>query len=351
VNQDEVIDVFVINYNGKNTVCSTIESLYQSEGLDISITVIDDHSNDDSVNLVREKFPEITIIEMPLNNQKANVLRNMAIGMAKSPYVLVTDNDLYYDKKCLINMYNIIKSDEMIATCTPRLMYWNQPNRVYSADTKIHFIGAAISDFRGQIIADTIDQAPSTNSGNGICLLRREIALKTGGFDENLLQGWGSDGEFYQRLLLAGYKCLYIPTASALHEDKLNVLERKHRIIGQTHNRWIFILSHYSLQLIFLLIPAILAYEFLILGFTIKNGILNNYLKGNFLVLKNFPYVLKKRKFVQSLRVKSDKDVLYSGNIFMAPSLISKNKFVKYGLNILSSMLNIYWHIIKRFIP
>jgi hypothetical protein len=349
LDNQELIEVFIINYNGENIVLSTIQSLLNSADVRIAITVIDDDSTDKSIELIHNQYPNIPVHKMPFNQKRANVLRNRALELAKSKYVFITDNDLIYDKKCLVEIYNYIKKDENIAACTPRLMYLDQPDKVYVAGTRVHFIGAAIADIRDQIYKDEFD-LPSINSGSGICLINREIALKCGGFDSKLMQGWGSDGEFYQRLLLAGYKCMYIPTAFALHEAKLNVNDRKFRAVGQTHNRWVFILSHYSLSLILLLLPIFLLYEILQIGFITINKMLPEYLMGNILVLSDFRYIISKRKLIQKMRKVSDVDVLFSGTIYIAPSLINKHKFIGRAVKFLSWFLDVYWRVIKKII-
>lgn len=344
------IEVFVINYNGKNTVLSTIESLYKSKNVNVKITVVDDHSTDNSPELIKSKYPEIPIFILPTNTKRANILRNKALELAKSEFVFITDNDLKYDENCLNILLNYMKANEKVATCTPRMMYWDKPDKVYVAGTKVHFIGAAISDQRDKIYNDK-NLEISSNSGSGICLLRKSIVDIVGGFDLNLMQGWGSDGELYQRMLRAGYKCLYISSAFALHEDKLVVTNRKFRVIGQTYNRWVFILTHYSIPLIILLIPAFILYELFQLAFVLMKNILLQYIKGNFLVFKNFPQIIKKRKFVQNLKVISDKEVLFAGNIYVAPTLIEKHKFIKIIISVFSAFLNFYWRLIKNIIP
>lgn len=349
MDNQELIEVFIINYNGENIVLSTIQSLLNSVDVRIAITVIDDDSSDNSIELIHKQYPNIPVHKMSFNQRRANVLRNKALEIATSKYVLITDNDLIYDKKCLAEMYNYIRKDESIAACTPRLMYLDKPDKVYVAGTRVHFIGAAIADKRDQIYMDEFE-LPSINSGSGICLINREIALKCGGFDSKLMQGWGSDGEFYQRLLLAGYKCMYIPTAFALHEAKLNVNDRKFRAVGQTHNRWVFILTHYSLSLILLLLPILLFYEILQIGFITISKMLPEYLMGNILVLRDFRYIISKRKQIQKMRKVSDFDVLFSGTIYIAPSLINKHKFIGRAAKSLSWFLDVYWRLIQKII-
>lgn len=347
---DKLIEVYIFNFNGRNTILSTIESLYKNEHVNISISVIDDHSNDDSIDLVHKTYPEVTVHILPYNTKKLNLLRNKALSLGQSKLLFITDNDLNFDKNCLSELLKTMNGDEKVATCTPRLMHWDKPGKVYTAGTKVHYIGAAISEQRDKTYKESTT-SPLPNSGGGICLIRREAALQAGGFDEELLMGWGDDGEFYQRLLRAGYKCLYIPTAFALHENKIVDTIRKFRVVGQTYNRWIFILTHYSIALIILLIPVLIIYEFVQAVFIFAKGVLPQYIKGNFLVFKNFNKLIKKRKFVQSIKTTSDKEVLYSGELYVAPALFEKYKFIKVAISILSSFLNFYWRLIKFVIP
>jgi GT2 family glycosyltransferase len=347
---NNLVEVYIFNFNGKNTILSTIESLSRSENIIISISIIDDHSTDDSIELVKKSYPEVSIHILPYNTKKLNLLRNKALSLGTSKLIFITDNDLKFDKNCLSELLKVMESDETIGTCTPRLMHWDQPEKVYTAGTKVHYIGAAISEQRDKIYQNNNAQ-PSPNSGGGICLIKREAALKVGGFDEKLLMGWGDDGEFYQRLLRAGYKCLFIPSAFALHENKIVDTIRKFRVVGQTYNRWLFILSHYSIPLIILLTPVFIIYELFQAAFVLVKGVFFEYLQGNLLIFKNFRTVLEKRKFVQKLKTVSDKEVLFAGDLYVAPTLIQKYSFIKIAITGLSSFLNFYWRLIKNIIP
>jgi glycosyltransferase involved in cell wall biosynthesis len=64
------IEVFIINFNGKDTILSTIESLYNSEEVEVSISVIDDHSNDESPELIRKCYPDIPVHIMSYNTKE-----------------------------------------------------------------------------------------------------------------------------------------------------------------------------------------------------------------------------------------------------------------------------------------
>ncbi len=346
----ETIPVVVINYNGKRTVLDTIRSIYEMEDVQVRVYMVDDGSTDGSPDLVSKTFPEVIIQREPKNIGKLNVMRNKALQLVDSKWVLITDNDIIFDKKCLAELLRVMKSDESIATCTPRLMNMDRPEYVYTADTKVHFIGAAIGELRGKKL-DPRQLKITSNSGGGIVLLDREKALEVGGYDEDYLMGWGDDGEFYQRLLRAGYKCLFVPSAYALHEEKPFGKLRHYRAVGQIYNRWLFILTHYSIVTLVLLLPAFVLYELMQFAFMTAKKMPHLYIKGNLLVLKNLPLILKKRKKIQKLRKVSDKNVLYSGHIYVAPSVLQNNAMLRVSVGMISIFFNLYWKIVKIFIP
>lgn len=345
----EKISVFIINYNGKGTVLQTIESIRSMERVDVTIEVIDDHSTDGSLDMIRSSYPDIPVHVRPFNTAQLNFLRNLAIKLSRTPKLLITDNDIRFDLQCLSELLKVMEQDESVATCTPRLMYWDEPKRVYTAGTRVHYIGAATGEHRGEVPTH-INSTPSLNSGGGILLLDRSKALKAGGFDEDYKMGWGDDGEFYQRLMLAGYRCLYVPSAFAYHESKPFTKSRTYRAVNQIYNRWQFILTHYSTRTILLLIPALLLYEVFQFIFLAYKGMIGIYFAGNAMAIKNIPLFLKKRKVIKALKVVPDRELLSSGAMFVSPSLLRSNKLMKLALKGVNVFFNLYWKSIRTFI-
>ena len=263
--------------------------------------------------------------------------------------MLITDNDIIYKKNCLFELLRILKEDAKNATTSLRLMYLSEPERVYTTNTKVHYIGAAIGEHRDQIL-HTLDDKVEQNSGGGIILSNKDILLKSGGFDDNLVMAWGDDGELYQRLLRFGYNCLYVPTAVAYHEFKPFVKKRHYRVFGQVYNRCVFILTHYSFKTIVLILPALLFYEIIQIGYLSLKGYFLLLLKGYFHVIKSLSYIYQKRLRIQAMRKVADKEVLYADPIFMFHSHFKGSiEFVIF--NVINSILSWYWRKIYNFLP
>jgi GT2 family glycosyltransferase len=343
------ISVFIINFNGKRTVLDTIRSIYKMEGVKVKIHVIDDCSTDGSQEMIREVFPEIPIYIEPCNTGKPNLLRNKAIEMSETDRLFITDNDILYDLECLSELIKAMKKDKTVATCTPRLMYWDDPQRIYRASTLTHFIGACIGEDRGKHLSK-IDKTPVLHSGGGILLLDRTKGIEIGGFDEDYMHGWGEDGEFYQRFLIVGYKCLYVPTAFAYHEDKLYNIREK-RVVGQIYNRWQYILTHYSSVTLIVLTPAFLLYDISQILLMSLKRMLFLYCKSHIIILIDLPKFIKKRKSIQNMRKVSDREVLFSGGIFISSSLLKNNWILNFSLDILNRFFELYWKLVRPLIP
>ncbi len=343
------IPVAIINYNGKRTLLQTVESLFNSKDIKTEVYVFDDCSTDDALEEVKQKFPKVKIYKHPFNTKNPNVLRNLALHKIKSERIFITDNDIIFDEYCIKNLNDIMDTDSLITTCSPRLMYLSDKERTYFAGVKIHFMATAIGNYRDEIVNHS-DKPVDSNSGGGIMLVKRDKAFEVGLFDEDYGLAWGDDGEFYQRLLLSGYKCLYVPQAFGYHEYKPFSKERYHRAQGQVRNRLMFIFSHYSKRTIILLTPAFLVYELMEFVFMLSKRIPLLFFKGEKEFLKRIKLVKQKRKNIQRLRKVSDKDVLYSGDIYIFPSHLS-NKLIKFLVNIAQSFFKYYWKIISPLIP
>ena len=341
----ENIDVVVVNYNGIRTILSTIRSIYALKGVNPHIILMDDGSNDGSPEAVAETFPLVEIVTSPQNTKAVNSLRNNGIARAKTDKVLLTDNDINFDPECLQEMLRAMAQDTKIACCIPRLMYQEHPDRINMCGGKIHYIAAFISPERDKLLSEA-NLHTGFGVGGGIALFKRQVFEAVGGFDEDYMLAWGDDGELQQRFLLAGHTVQYVHSAFGLHEAKPFTKERHYRATGQIFNRWLLLLTHYDARTLVLMFPMLLLYELIQLSFFTLKGIPQLYLKGNLKLLESLPMVLAKRKRIQSFKCVSDKEVVFSGPIFVVKSTSGLGRMVNYAISGVSKILNGYWALI-----
>jgi GT2 family glycosyltransferase len=92
------LSIIIVNYNVEYFLEQCLHSVYSAcEGIESEVFVVDNNSVDGSINMIKEKFPQLVLIENKDNRgfSKAN---NQAISIAKGEYVLLLNPDTVVEK-------------------------------------------------------------------------------------------------------------------------------------------------------------------------------------------------------------------------------------------------------------
>ena len=341
----EKVTIAVITYNGEHLLEECLSAIKSQDYPEYEIMMIDDNSTDRSVDLVREKFPEVKILQMN-ENRGPNPARNAAIIKSDTSYTLLVDDDAVLTPQCLRILMKTTKEYSNIAICNPRIVLYDDRTRIQYDGSRLCYIGAVIARNSGASIQQVSKTTIPVSVVSGLTMLvERDKALQIGLFDEDYFFGW-DDADFSLRMTISGFKCLHVPQAVVYHKLKKRGLSKA---FYQIRNRWYLILKSYSSRTLFLLWPILLVYELSLLLFLTMEGVLFEYLKANLAVIKNFGKLMKKRRKVQALKKISDGEVLCAGDFYIREDLVEK-RYLKLGKNILNHVFNLYWKVIKSFI-
>lgn len=87
------LSVIIVNYNVQYFLENCLNSVYNSsKEIDFEVLVVDNNSVDGSLEMLKEKFPETTVIANK-DNRGFSVANNQAIKIAKGEYVLLLNPD------------------------------------------------------------------------------------------------------------------------------------------------------------------------------------------------------------------------------------------------------------------
>ncbi|MGE0567190.1 MAG: glycosyltransferase family 2 protein [Bacteroidia bacterium] len=87
------LSIIIVNYNVKYFLEQCLYSVFlATKGIEAEVFVVDNNSVDGSNALVREKFPQVKLIENP-KNVGFSAANNIAIKQAKGKYVLLLNPD------------------------------------------------------------------------------------------------------------------------------------------------------------------------------------------------------------------------------------------------------------------
>jgi GT2 family glycosyltransferase len=83
------ISIIIVNYNVRFFLEQALQSVFKATAdLSVQVWVVDNASSDDSIDMVKQKFPTVQILE---NKENVGFARanNMALRQSKADYVLL----------------------------------------------------------------------------------------------------------------------------------------------------------------------------------------------------------------------------------------------------------------------
>lgn len=207
------ISVIFPTFNGwkdtKDCLRSFTHLTYPAEK--VEIIVVDNHSSDSTPSLIRKHFPKVRVIEQSKNAGFAKAV-NVGIKSSFGEYLLVTNNDVVFDKEYLHTMINLANTDRKIGIIGG-MVYLKSPK------DKIGFDGLKVNPYLGyhQYDLKNLDKVRNCDwtSGNGM-FMRRSMLDDIGLFDEGYFF-YFEDLDLCLRAKRRGYKILYNPQAISYH--------------------------------------------------------------------------------------------------------------------------------------
>ena len=211
------ISVIVVNLNRRELLGRCLESLWRQSFSDFEVIVVDNGSVDDSLAFLRTiRESRLRIVSLPVNKGFAGGC-NAGIRQAAGRYIATLNNDAEADPRWLEELAAGMESDSAIGMCASKILFHGERKRIDKAghlmypDGLNHGRGSGEPD-RGQFERREEVLFPDAAAA----LYRREMLDTIGLFDENFF-AYGDDADLGMRGRLAGWGCLYIPTAIVYH--------------------------------------------------------------------------------------------------------------------------------------
>lgn len=232
INEEMIqVSIIIVAYNVKNYLELTLSSVVQAlEGICGEIIVIDNHSNDNSVNMIREKFPTVMIIENKENSgySKAN---NQGVQLAKGKYLLFLNPDTVLPEDFFSLTIQHLDSFTNHGGLGPRIIDGNgrfaqeskrgfpTPSVALFKIAPIYKIFPHIHFFNKYYMSSTPEMSiANVDVLSGSCLMLRSSLINELGtvFDEDYFM-YCEDIDLSRRIILAGYLNVYFPMTSIVH--------------------------------------------------------------------------------------------------------------------------------------
>ena len=224
------LSIVIVNYNVKFFLEQCLVSVFEaSKDIETEVWVVDNNSVDGSVAMVQEKFPQVKLIANNDNPgfSKAN---NQALRQTTGEYILLLNPDTLVEKdtfrKCIDFMENHPDCGGLgVKMINGEGRYLPESKRGFpSPEVSFYKISGLIHLFpKSKRIARYYLGHLNENETNEIeilpgayLMIRKTVMDKIGLLDETFFM-YGEDIDFSYRILLAGYKNYYLPSARIIH--------------------------------------------------------------------------------------------------------------------------------------
>lgn len=258
------ISVIIPNYNGEKIIDGCIQSLLQQEYKDFNIIVVDNNSTDDSVKIIEEKYPSITLIK---NNENLGFAAavNIGIKVSKSDFVALLNNDTEVDTKWLGNLYSVVSKDDKIFSASSKMIRFYERDIIDDAGDQYNLLGWAYKRGDGASVDKFNKNKVVFSTCAGAGLYRRKVFEEIGYFDENFF-AYLEDIDVSFRGNIHGYKNVYVNDAIVYHMVSATSGSRHNEFKVKLASRNSIYLIRKNMPLIFTIINL----PFLILGIIVK---------------------------------------------------------------------------------
>jgi len=290
--------VVIPNHNGAVWLPGCLEGLASQTYRDFEVILVDNGSTDDSVVLVRNRYPDVQVIALEHNTGFATAV-NRGIGIARGQYVALLNNDAVAKPDWLAALVELADaSPTEVGAIASKMLRMDDPDRVDDAGDALSWTGAAQKLGHQQPAKNFVERTEVFSVCAGAALYRQSFLKALGGFDERFF-AYLEDVDLGLRGRLLGYRYLFDPTAQVLHKGQGSALSRGHYVRLITRNRLMLFLKSVPLALLVKHLPHLLYGQ---LYFFIAYRKPWQSLLGYTSLVSCLPHILRERRRMKGLR-------------------------------------------------
>jgi hypothetical protein len=220
------VSAVVVSYNTRDLLCRCLRDLQDQDSVPLQTIVVDNGSTDGSIELLREHFPDVELVELSGNAGFA-AAANLGLGRCRGEYVLLLNSDASMHPGSLSELVRTARRYPRAGTIGPRLL--NPDGTLQRSAWPFPHAGRLLLEAFGvhrllhtvRVLEDlgqwAHDEERSVEFLIGACLLlRAEMLAQVGSFDEAFWL-YGEEADLQRRARSHGWSAVLAPAATVTH--------------------------------------------------------------------------------------------------------------------------------------
>jgi hypothetical protein len=242
------VAIIVLNWNAGYLLDRCLSALLDLNYPEFTITLVDNVSTDDSLQLVRERFSSVRIIRND-RNLGYSAGNNVALQEVNQPLIAILNPDVFVAPDWLISQVKVMEGDNTIGITGSKLYYPGE-KLIQHAGGTLSFPRALTGHYG--LLEEDHGQCNMMRDVDYVigaaCLIRRSVIDRVGLFDEGYFM-YFEDVDLCYRARREGFRVVYVPDAIGIHVESATSKKGSAAYFRRFHtSRWRFLLKNNDLD-------------------------------------------------------------------------------------------------------
>ena len=244
---NKIFEIIIVNYNSSYWLKKTLDSLYKYyvpfSKYNILITVVDNASTDNSVEILEKEYPKINLLKSS-KNLGFSAGNNLALRKSTADYIMLlnSDTELTEKSKNIDILIDTLENNNQVGMITPKLLltdgktdmacHRGEPSLI---DCFLYFAGfeklfPKVKFFTQYHLLDKdLNIIHEVDAITGACVITKLQYLKGVDFFDERFFMYSEDMDLCRKYREKGYKIIYNPTVEIIHHKYKSGLQSKNK--------------------------------------------------------------------------------------------------------------------------
>ena len=262
------LSICIVTLNAGKFLQDCLDSIYSNSfNSEFEIIVVDQNSDDGTVEIIRKRFPDVELIQT-CGNEGFTRPMNLAMETARGSYVALLNPDTLVHPGAFDQLCDFLIINPEIGIVGPKVLNPDgslqapcrrgdaRPWAVISYFTGLSSLLPTKAIFNGYLLSHLDeDQVAPVDGVSGSCMVVRREVIETIGYLDELFFAYQEDADYCLRARNAGWQVYYFPEAQITHYGGQggSRVQPKRSILAWHKSYFLYYRKHFASDYLFLL--------------------------------------------------------------------------------------------------